>query len=229
MKTLFQFFQYLLYSLIYFIDFLFVYFVAAFSLPFLSVNTDFKEDVNGIQIFIKSNGVHTDIIMPAVTRNNNWFDFLPSKDFEKVSEDYKYISIGWGDKGFYLNTPEWKDLTFSTAFNAAFGLSETAMHVTYLYYMPIENQKCKSIFIHADKYQLLIEQIKKSFELKEKKTIAILHPGYSKQDCFYEANGTYHIFNTCNVWTGKMLKSAGIRTGVWTPFEKGVLKSIELQ
>jgi len=30
----------------------------------------------------------------------------------------KYVSFGWGDKEFYINTLEWKDITFKIAFEA---------------------------------------------------------------------------------------------------------------
>lgn len=28
---------------------------------------------------------------------------------------------------------------------------------------------------------------------------------------FYHANGQFHVFNTCNTWTAKILKKAGLR------------------
>jgi hypothetical protein len=53
-----------------------------------------------------------------------------------------YLAFGWGDKGFYLNTPEWADLKVSTALNAAFGLSSSAIHSTF-YKKLRENETCK--------------------------------------------------------------------------------------
>ena len=44
----------------------------------------------------------------------------------------EYLAFGWGDKGFYLDTPEWSDLKASTAFKAAFALGNSAMHTTFI-------------------------------------------------------------------------------------------------
>jgi len=210
-----------------FLIFLLNYLFFSWILPSIKLNTHFVEDSQGVEIFAKSNGVHTDIVMPAKSNEINWFEFLPASDFESVDERFAYVSLGWGDKGFYLNTPEWKDLTVSTAVNAAFGLGETAMHVTYFYAAPKKTEKCKSVFISIKQYRVLISLIKSSFELKENKRIAIIHPGYSNYDCFYEANGSYSMFKTCNVWTGNILKNTGVKIGIWTPFQGSIIHNFE--
>ena len=46
-------------------------------------------------------------------------------------DDFLQISIGWGDKGFYLDTPTWAELKLSTALIAGFGLGNAALHITY--------------------------------------------------------------------------------------------------
>ena len=46
-------------------------------------------------------------------------------------------------------------------------------------------------------------------------------------DNFYEANGSYHLFRTCNVWTNQVLINAGIKTAIWTPFDSGILAQME--
>jgi len=88
--------------------------------------------------------------------------FLSQMDFLDTStintDLYKYIAIGWGDKGFYLNTPTWDDLTVSTALKAAFGISGTAIHATYHREM-IENELCKKISISKEQYRRLIAYI----------------------------------------------------------------------
>ena len=45
----------------------------------------------------------------------------------------------------------------------------------------------------------------------------------TEKDALYEAHGYYHIFNTCNNWTGRVLRKSGAKTGLWTPFPKMVL------
>jgi uncharacterized protein (TIGR02117 family) len=47
--------------------------------------------------------------------------------------------------------------------------------------------------------------------------------GYGDHDTFYEAHGRYHAFRTSNQWTADILAQAGVRIGVWTPFDRGIM------
>lgn len=176
-----------------------------------------QEDV---EIFILTNGVHTDIVVPTITKHFNWFN-----DIHHLSDTarFRYLAIGWGDKGFYLNTPTWGDLTLSTAFNAAFGLSTTAMHTTF-YENLEESESCKRIMISQEQYQRLIQFISQSFQRdNEGKVIYIeTDANYGKTDAFYEAIGTYSFVNTCNSWANLALKKGGQKACLWTPFQQGI-------
>ena len=46
---------------------------------------------------------------------------------------------------------------------------------------------------------------------------------YGDHDAFYPANGRYSLLQTCNVWTGSLLRDAGVKMGWWTPFAGNVL------
>jgi len=209
------------------IAFILLYLLFAWLLPFWKVNSSFTSASNGVEIYIQSNGVHTDIVMPIKSEQINWDELLPYSDFVNVSSDYKYVAVGWGDKGFFLDTPTWDDLTFATAFKAAFGLGTTAMHITYKYKTPRLTASCKKIIITKEQYQKLIVGILESFELKSEKPVWINHAGYTQQDCFYEAKGRYSMFKTCNVWTGNTLKAAEIKIGLWTPMESGIVGHLD--
>ena len=45
---------------------------------------------------------------------------------------------------------------------------------------------------------------------------------YADNDAFYEASGRYHLFETCNTWTGRLLRRAGAPVPAWTPFDFNV-------
>ncbi len=220
-------FRYILYFLAGLVMFVLLYLFCSWFLPFIKVNSSFTNTQEGIEIFVRSNGVHTDIIVPVKTEALNWNHVLPCSDFVNVDERYEYVAVGWGDKGFYIDTPTWDDLTFSTAFRAAFGLGGTAMHVTYIYKKPKLSESCKMVRISKQQYLCLIDRMISSFQIKNLKPVLIDHTGYSQQDRFYEANGKYSMFTTCNVWTGNTLKAAGIKVGVWTPFQGRLVEHIE--
>jgi len=219
-KTLFG----LLYCFEFVISFLALYFTIAIICSLISVNGDLLK--NGVKIYVKSNGVHTDLCLPVVTDYIDWRTFIPTEHFPKVA-DPGYVSIGWGDKGFFLDTPTWADLKFSTAFNAAFMGTETAMHVAYHEHEPEITPTSKLVYIEPQKYIELIDYIRGSFKTTDKKIDLIPNKGYWHNDNFYEAHGTYHLFNTCNAWTNEGLKIAGVRTAMLALFSDGIMRHLE--
>lgn len=203
-----------------------LYMISAFALPHLIVNKEFSNKEDSVKIFVRSNGVHTDILVPAQSRYKDWTTTFQKENFDVTDTLHTYLGFGWGDKGFYLYTPTWDDLTFSTAFKASFGLSSTAMHVRYFKKPKIKKQKCVQLFISENQYQRLVQVIEDSFETTNNKFTKIDHPGYGEQDRFYEAMGTYSAFKTCNVWTNNCLKEIGVKVDFWSPFSAGLMCSL---
>ncbi len=200
-----------------------VYLIAAVVLSYIPVNSDFVEcEQDCVEIYLKTNGVHTDIVLPLQNDYKDWNTIVHPADTRSGMPKATLVAIGWGDRGFYLNTPEWADLTFETAFNAAFYLGTSIMHVTF-YERLGESATCKKIRISKDSYQLIVQHIEQSFNTDENgSTTLIKDAGYSSNDAFYEAYGTYGLFFTCNTWTNSVLKEGGLKACVWTPFDKGI-------
>ena len=217
-----------LFILLGFIGIVAIYIILAFMLPKIKVNTDFVETPDGIPIYLCSNGVHTDVSLPVKTAYIDWRAQFPPSTFKAVDSTFQYVAIGWGDKGFFLNTPTWADLTFPTAFKAAFALDGSAMHVTYDKFAPvIIPGVCQKIVISVKQYQQLIAYIQKTFT-KNNGQIELIHAStYGNTDNFYEAQGHYSMLRTCNVWTCGALKSAGIKQGLWSPFQGGIMNGYQ--
>lgn len=163
--------------------------------------------------------MHLDIVMPL---ENIEPEFLCRLE---ILPGTKYVSFGWGDKEFYINTPEWKDLTFKTAFKALFLKSETAMHVTCY---STRYSSWRDIKICSSQLDLLNRYIEKSFSKNENGSFKKLTvPGYYENDFFFEAIGSFSLFKTCNVWVNNALKETGVPTSVWSPFDFGVLHHLQ--
>lgn len=172
-------------------------------------------------IYVRSNGIHTELILPTDNGTVDWTETIAPEDFgENISLDY--VVFGWGDKGFYMNTPEWSDLTAKTATSALLVPSSTAMHVGFEP-RPEENDDCVKIHVSKKQYRKIVEYIDNSFLHKDDKVLLIPGKGYGPNDNFYEANNSYHLFRTCNTWTSNALKEAGIRTSVLAVFPNGVM------
>ncbi|MCA5004438.1 TIGR02117 family protein [Sphingobacterium bovistauri] len=176
-------------------------------------------------VYLLSNDVHTDVVFPVKSDLVDWRDTFPISDIKSKDSTYNWVGIGWGDKGFYLNTPEWKDLTAKTALVAAIGIGETALHVTYHHQMQ-EGKLCYKIEIDKEQYQQLINHVLESLETKgDNKPIYIETTAqYGDSDAFYEALGSYSMFYSCNTWTNEALKKANLPSGIWTVFDKGILR-----
>lgn len=172
-----------------------------------------------ISIFVRTNGVHTDICLPTKSEHKDWLSIIDLEAYEDRSKT-EYVAIGWGDKGFFLDTPTWAELKASTAFNAMFLPTPTALHVEFMN-QPVESETIKEVKISKESYRELIAFVESTFEKKNSKIQLIPGHGYGLTDNFYEAKGSYHLFNTCNVWTNDALKCANIRTAVYSVFPQG--------
>lgn len=204
------------------ISFFILYIISALSISKISVNSDVSQKDKPIEIFILSNGVHTDIVVPIKNEIKDWSKEIRFHQTKSKDSLVHYLAFGWGDKGFYLNTPEWSDLKASTAFNAAFGLSSSAMHTTF-YKKMNENASCKKIKISSQEYQKLITYISESFKLDSDQNVQwISGNSYGNRDAFYEANGSYNLFFTCNTWANNALKTANQKASLWTVTDTGI-------
>ncbi|POY40804.1 TIGR02117 family protein [Flavobacterium alvei] len=204
------------------ISFFILYIISALSISMISVNSDVSQKDKPIEIFILSNGVHTDIVVPIKNEIKDWSKEIRFHQTKSKDSLVNYLAFGWGDKGFYLNTSEWSDLKAITAFNAAFGLSSSAMHTTF-YKKMNENASCKKIKISSQEYQKLITYISESFKLDSDQNVQwISGNSYGNRDAFYEANGSYNLFFTCNTWANNALKTANQKASLWTVTDTGI-------
>lgn len=176
-----------------------------------------------MDVYILSNGVHTDIVVPLESTVIDWRPVFKLENTTGKDSLAKWVALGWGDKGFYLDTPTWSDLKFSTAFNALFGLSTTAIHSTF-YRELKEGEKCKKIRISLAQYRRLVGFIKETLTKgSDGEFLSVKTPvHYGKNDAFYEANGRYSMFYTCNSWTNEALKRAGQKASLFTLFDAGI-------
>lgn len=203
---------------------LFVHFYLMVILWGMIIPSGSSSENGEFTLYVRSNGVHTDLCLPTNTAHFDWTTFIPLDHFEDITQT-EYIAIGWGDKGFFLDTPTWAELKVSTAVNAAFLPSPTAMHVEYMN-EPRESEKVKSVKVSSTHYKRIIRFIKRSFKQSSNCVSLIPNRGYWERDNFYDAYGNYHLFNTCNVWVNDALKSAQLRTSLLSILPEGNLRHL---
>ncbi len=207
-----------------------LFMVAAFILGSITVHNGYAQaqaQEEPIEIYVTSNGVHTDIIVPVSTPFIDWRDKLPLHHFGSVDSTYRYIGFGWGDRKFYMETPEWTDLTPKVAITAALWPTRTAMHVEYIRARLVPTKRQRPIHITPAQYRQLIAFIDKSFvQQQDGSYLHISGSGYSGRDTFYEANGKFYILKNCNNWVNYGLKSMGVKTAVWAPLPVSIMRHL---
>lgn len=207
MKLLRRFLKFVLFILLLPLIYVFI----SFILSAITIDRQLENASLDQTIFLNTNGVHLDIIIPQKNLSNSLANGL------RYDAEDQYLSFGWGDENFYLETPTWADLTLSNALQAMFLKSASLMHVTrYTSVKPdwIKIKLSDSELSHINQY------ITNTFQVKSNgKKIYLTDKGYTNRDDFYKANGSYSIFKTCNSWVNKGFKESGLKSCLWTPFD----------
>lgn len=211
--------RWLLWPLAVLAAFAFAFLLTAWIGSSIARNGDWEQPAAGVQIMIETNGVHTAIVMPAVSAQKDWRADFPADDVLAPNRPYTHVSVSWGEREVFLNTPTWWDLSVPTVFGAATG-GEGLLHVSH-YIRPAPSPDLRQLTISHAEYARLIAIIEREILPVSERTV---YRGYSDYDVFYDAPGTYHLGNTCNQWVSNTLAAAGIKTGWWTPMAGGVMK-----
>lgn len=199
-----------------------LYIICAAALSIIPVNSDVKPS-DEVTIYLQTNGVHADLVLPVKNGIKDWSNQIRFEHVKGTRKSAEYISFGWGDKKFYMETPTWSDLKISTAFSATFGLGPAAIHTNF-YDSMNEDETRKRIQLSAQDYRLLVDYIEGSFDRNADGSFIHIETdaNYGDDDAFYEAKGSYSFLKTCNTWVNSGLKSANQKAALWTPSDKGI-------
>lgn len=203
-----------------------LYFGSAAILGAIPVNGDFAPDPVGVQLCVRSNGVHSDFVVPATSNVIDWRSQHPPSHFPAMHRERPYIAYGWGDRAVYLETPTWADLRSGTALVAVTGMGSAALHVEYLD-SPGAGERIACTRISEAQYRRVASYIGRTFKRDTNGAVVrIAAPGYGTSDAFYEAHGAYSLVRTCNEWVRDGLSESGIRAPVWSPFDGALLRQL---
>ncbi len=171
--------------------------------------------VGDVVVYLRTNGAHTDIVVPTQTERIDWSKVAPPDDTASKIQG-AYLAIGWGAQDFYLNVKEWNDLTCTVALRAISGMGGTALHTVYVH-EPAEDAKCRRLMLSATQYDMLVKYILESGKRNDAGVfVRIPHEGYDANDAFYEGVGRYSPLFTCNTWANSALKACGQKCCLWT-------------
>jgi uncharacterized protein (TIGR02117 family) len=178
---------------------------------------------SGITIWVTTNGVHSALLLPRKTPQIDWSTLFPPTDTAdpQLSGRYDMVELGWGDRRFYLEVPNWSDLRAGTAIRALTGMDGTALHIEYTGAPQPGAPDAVALSLTPEAYARLVARLRQSIRINAQgQAILIAVHHYDANDAFYEATGHYSLFMTCNEWVRGALSDAGVRTPWWSPLDK---------
>lgn len=195
-----------------------LYLTAAFGA--LLLVPDAAEPETGVEIYACDNGVHADLVVPALAAGVDWRTAFRPEAFTGPVGTYDHVNLGWGSRDFYINTPTWSDFDIATAAKAVLW-DETVIHVAFRP-RPTAAEDCRRWRVRPTDYERIAAFIRGSLRLSQGLPVRA-GPGYGERDAFFVANGQYTAIETCNQWTGEALRLVGAPVAPWTPFSFLVL------
>ena len=210
----------------------FYYFIACkISLIFLLLIGYFTPVINchitneecKFSVCIINDGMHINIVLPVNNNIVDWGKFINISTIGKGGKDnYKYLTFGWGDRDFYIQTPTLAELNLITAFKALFLPTPSTILVQGFSEIP-QNQETKCVEVTQTDYLQLTQFIQKTFQMDSQNEPIRIANGHSSNSGFYAANGNYSIVKTCNNWVAEALRKANVDTPLWAGLSSAVM------
>jgi len=167
-----------------------------------------------IKIGLLRGPIHTDLLLPATPEIREAFGFLQGSGLPVDHPDIAWIVVGWGARDFYMTTESYADLRPGPVWRAVTG--DRAVMRVFVGGQIADPVGISWVTVAGPQLDGLVREVLGGFE--DTALPPLDHPGLSGNDVFFPATGRFHLFRTCNVWVGDVLRQAGIRVGVWTPF-----------
>ena len=153
-------------------------------------------------VHVVSNGWHSGLVLqPAQLSASVWpevADFAGSR----------YVELGWGDAAAYTAD----HLTTGLGLGAAFHSTASALYLaafTAPLHERFESLDVVMVPLEPPALDALARFIRQSFARDRWGHVIRLGPGSFEESAFYLATDRYHVFNTCNTWVARALRSAG--------------------
>ncbi len=177
-----------------------------------------------VAIMLETNGLHTQLVLPVTHPAKDWRETFPSANAWVNSAPPTHVSIGFGEREVFMNTPTWQDLSVGSALRVVGFGGEGLIRVTPLVNPP-QSRSRRSFLVSEAQYSALVTSVLADLpELQGQGFRSFERASYGPLDAYYQSNRDYTVLTTCNQWTSDRLADAGIRTGWWTPLSGGVMK-----
>ena len=127
-----------------------------------------------------------------------------TRDFPQA----EYLEIGWGNRDYYYGRNQGFWGTFS-----ALWPSPSVLHVAGFRGRPadyFQRNEIVELELPVDGFERLVRYLHDAFDRGGAPAAAALGPGLYGESRFYPAWESFHLLRTCNVWTARALRTAGL-------------------
>lgn len=154
-------------------------------------------------VYVISHGWHTGM---AVRTEDIPADLWPEhRDFA----GFEYVEVGWGDRDFYM-APQG---TLWLALRAVFWPTESVLHVVG-FNGPVDRAfppgEIVEIRVSDRGLRELAAFVQDAYAKTPSGELVRIGPGQHPGSQFYLAREKYFLLKTCNTWTARALRSAGV-------------------
>ena len=164
-------------------------------------------NLNGIKkdktIYLVRHKIHSGIVVKQSD--------IPKKLWveKKEFQNYELIEVGLGDREYYMA----KKATSGLGMKAVLWPTSSVLHVVGVN-NPIKeffpDSKIIEFMVTSEDIVNLCKFIDNSYKRDNDRNSSYLGKGNYGYSKFYLAKGTFYLFNTCNTWSGRALRSARI-------------------
>lgn len=162
-----------------------------------------QEGERATRIYLVGHGWHTGLIIHYTDLPEGLWP--EAGDFPQAG----HLEIGWGDHDYYQT----QDPGWWTTLKAALVPTQSVLHVAGFRASPADYFAASEVIelrLPHTAIEPLAKYIHDAFARENTQAVAPLGPGLYGNSHFYPARETFHLFNTCNVWTARALRSAGL-------------------
>ncbi len=168
------------------------------------------DDEETVEIGLLFGPIHVDFLLPATPETRRALGFARPAGVPVDHAGVAHFIVGWGAERFYTTAGTYADITLGATLRAVTG-DESVLRVDVAGPLPPRFEMPRLRLTRAQ-YDALLAAI------AETATGEVLAgAGFTDGDGFVRARGRFLIFRTCNTWVSRMLRSAGVPAGVWTP------------
>jgi len=156
-----------------------------------------------VPVYLVSHGWHTGIVIRRAD--------IPAGLWPEAGDfpEAEYLEVGWGDRDYY----QARDPGLWLTLKAALAPSPSVLHVVGFRSPPAAYFPASEIVelaLPRRNFEPLAKYIHDAYAREDTQPVAPLGPGLYGDSRFYPARETFHLFNTCNVWTARALRAAGV-------------------